>query len=217
MNMATVGEIIRECRTRAELSQDRLAALANISKVGLQNIETGKAKSPRAITLIAIARALGFDTWEGMIASVVPQSSSNGHAGRIPVLAKIPAGWSNGYEVNGAYDYEEAIDYLPMLPGITDKRSFALIVDGDSMSPRYAHGEIVVCSPRAWRDKGFEDGKRYAIRLTDGDTTIKRVHRIDDDHIELVPENERFPTRRINDADVEIAAVIRGRYIAEAE
>lgn len=98
MNMATAGEIIRECRTRAELSQDRLAALARISKVGLQNIETGKAKQPRATTLIAIARALGFDTWEGVVASVVPQSPSNGHAGRIPVLAKIPAGWSNGYE-----------------------------------------------------------------------------------------------------------------------
>jgi phage repressor protein C with HTH and peptisase S24 domain len=216
--MHALGEIIKKARTNLGMSQEKLASEASVSRVSIQSIETGKTGTPHAATLIAIARALGFSTWSEVAMSVAEPQAPNGHHGRIPILSQIPASWGADFEVNGSYNYEEAVDYLPQLPGVEDVRAFGLIITGDSMMPRYQDGEVVVCSPSDWHNKGFEDGRRYAIRFSEdvgGGTTVKRVHRVDDDHIDLIPENDRHPTKRVRDADVVLAAVIVGRYVKE--
>ncbi len=52
------------------MSQEKLAQEASVSRVSVQGIESGKTGNPHASTLFAIARALGFEHWEDLSASV---------------------------------------------------------------------------------------------------------------------------------------------------
>lgn len=160
---------------------------------------------------------MAFDTWEDVIASQIPRGTPNGHGPLIPVLATIPASFGGDGDVHDAYDFEEAVDYLPgTFRDASDPRMFGLIVTGDSMAPKYPEGSWVVCSPQHWQDHGFVDGHVYAVRLQD-ETTIKRVHLIDGGRrLELVPTNESHNPRRIKADEVQVAALVRRRVIEEA-
>jgi predicted ATPase/DNA-binding XRE family transcriptional regulator len=58
----TVGELLRQYRADAHLSQKELADRAGVSARTIGNIETGVAPWPNAITLSLIAEALGLDS-----------------------------------------------------------------------------------------------------------------------------------------------------------
>lgn len=200
------------------MSQDGLAAEVKMTGNAISMIETGATKRPYASTLLKIARATGFDTWEALLARhAVQPSAPNGHADMIPVLTTIPASFGADGDVAEAYDFEEAIDYLPgSFRDAQDPRMFGLVVQGDSMASRYADGDYVACSPKHWLDHGFADGFCYAVRLKTGETTVKRVHLIDDgQRLELAPINPAHPTQRVDARDVDLAALVRGSYMKE--
>ena len=76
------------------------------------------------------------------------------------------------------------LDYPPgfadrLVPAPTDDPdAFAMIVDGDCMSPDYLPGEIVTFSPLEVQRYGVISGKDYAIQLdgqADNENTFKRV------------------------------------------
>ena len=76
------------------------------------------------------------------------------------------------------------LDYPPgfadrLVPAPTDDpEAFAMIVDGDCMSPDYQSGEIVTFSPLEVQRYGVIPGKDYAIQLDgegDAANTFKRV------------------------------------------
>ena len=54
-----MGEKIRELRKKAKLSQDELAEMSGVSRVTINNIETGRIGAVMTTTLQAIAEALG--------------------------------------------------------------------------------------------------------------------------------------------------------------
>lgn len=217
--MATVGEIVARARNNAGMSQDALSARSGMSKTAIQNIETGRSQKPHAGTLISLARALGFDTWGDVVASVASHNGTPRNK-MIPILADIPASFGDGCEVQDAYNHEEAEGWLSYaaVPNVQDPKAFALRVRGDSMMPRYHEGELVICSPECFERHGFIDGKRYAIRFRgdqDGETTLKRVRIIDDNTLELIPENDRHPTRRVAQSAIACAARVVARVVEE--
>lgn len=76
------------------------------------------------------------------------------------------------------------LDYPPgfadrLVPAPTDDPdAFALVVDGDCMTPDYQSGEIVTFSPLEVQRYGVIPGKDYAIQLdgeADNESTFKRV------------------------------------------
>ena len=76
------------------------------------------------------------------------------------------------------------LDYPPgfadrYVPAPTDDpEAFALVVDGDCMSPDYRPGELVIFSPLEVQRYGVVAGKDYAIQLDGGgkgENTFKRV------------------------------------------
>ena len=69
---ALVGEQIRQARIAADLEQERLAALADVSVNTLSNLERGKGSSLK--TLIAVVRALGRTDWIEALAPSVTVS-----------------------------------------------------------------------------------------------------------------------------------------------
>lgn len=58
--LTELGNLFREGRQRAKLTQDEVALKAGVSRVSYRAIETGAA-APRAGTLVNIARALGLE------------------------------------------------------------------------------------------------------------------------------------------------------------
>lgn len=167
--------------------------------------------------MTAAARAHGFASWSDLLRAVQPAPSPNGHGDLIPVLANIPASFGMDGEVTNAYDFTEAVDYMPGdIRDASDPRMFGLIIHGDSMAPKYPAGSYVACSPKHWIDHGYADGFCYALLLDTGESTVKRVHLLDDGHrLELVPINPAHPPRRIQANTVKIAALVRGSYIVE--
>jgi phage repressor protein C with HTH and peptisase S24 domain len=138
---------------------------------------------------------------QGWRANGTGQQKGDPHGG-IPVLAEVPGG--NGDDGRDSYDngigHEGYVSRSVV--GVQDPKAYCVRVKGDSMAPLLMDGELIACSPQAVEEKGFEDGKIYAIRFTperDSEATVKRVFidPRDPEMIELRPENPRHPTKRI--------------------
>ena len=126
---------------------------------------------------------------------------------QIPVINNIAAGALAEFT---DLDYPAAVaDEYVACPDVADPNAFAARVVGDSMSPDYREGEIVVFSPAA----PVTDGTDCFIRLErDAETTFKRVRFEDDgDTIALIPINPNYQPRRVPRDD--IAALYAAAYV----
>ena len=118
----------------------------------------------------------------------------------VPIINKVAAGLPAGFT---------DLDYPPgsgedvvLVPGYTgrhgqnDPDAFAAIVHGQSMSPDYREGDVVVFSPLADLVDGCDC---YARLEPDHDTTFKRIYFENaGDRIRLQPVNPDYPTRTID-------------------
>ena len=77
-------------------------------------------------------------------------------------------------------------------PGVQDPDAFAARVHGDSMTPKYSQGDIVIFSPAA----APKDGDDCFVRFADGHTTFKRVFfetgEGKKEVLRLQPRNEKY-------------------------
>ncbi len=95
-----------------------------------------------------------------------------------------------------------ADDYVgcPDLQGDTD--AFAARVHGDSMTPKYRQGDIVIFSPAATPKSGDD----CFVRFADGHTTFKRVFFESDPKgeaaLRLQPRNEKYRPQVVASTDV---------------
>lgn len=118
----------------------------------------------------------------------------------VPLINKVAAGYPAGFT---DLDYPaRASDDVVIVPGYTglhggnDPDAFAATVCGNSMTPGYSEGDIVVFSPLA----DVIDGSDCFARLEpDHECTFKRVFfECDESRIRLEPLNPDYPTRTID-------------------
>jgi len=64
MSESNISKIVKKHRENKELSQEKLARLANVSNNTIVNIEAGKQNNPTIETLKRIDRALDIDISE---------------------------------------------------------------------------------------------------------------------------------------------------------
>lgn len=110
----------------------------------------------------------------------------------VPLINCVQAGYPTGFTDLG-YPARVADEYV-RCPGLGDTDAFAARVVGDSMSPEYREGDIVVFSPA----RDIQNGNDCFVRLApDNDSTFKRIYfeRNDDNQemIRLQPINNRYP------------------------
>ena len=106
----------------------------------------------------------------------------------VPVINKVPAGYPAEFDDMG-YPVGFADDYV-RCPDIHDPNAFAVRVVGDSMTPKFSEGDIVIFSPAA----DVQTGDDCFVRLTmPHETTFKRVFFADDNQVRLQPRNEMHP------------------------
>ncbi len=129
----------------------------------------------------------------GVLQQLVERSATNvetlpTHA--VPVINRISAGYPRDF-TDLSYPRGVADSYVSC-PDLADPDAFAARVHGDSMTPKYREGDIVIFSPKA----NVRSGDDAFVRFEDGQTTFKRVFFEADENeqpvIRLQPRNERY-------------------------
>ncbi len=110
----------------------------------------------------------------------------------VPLINCVQAGYPTDFTDLG-YPARVADEYV-RCPGLGDADAFAARVVGDSMSPEYIEGDIVVFSPA----RDIDSGNDCFVRLApDHETTFKRIYfergSDDEEMIRLQPINNRYP------------------------
>ncbi len=119
----------------------------------------------------------------------------------VPVINRVSAGYPQDF-TDLSYPKGIADEYVgcPDVQGDTD--AFAARVHGDSMSPKYRQGDIVIFSPAA----APKSGDDCFVRFADGHTTFKRVFFESDPTgesvLRLQPRNEKYRPQVIPPEDV---------------
>jgi SOS-response transcriptional repressor LexA len=104
----------------------------------------------------------------------------------IPIVSKVAAGDPATY-TDGDYQAGFAEEYVPAPADLNDRNAFALRIAGDSMSPRFRDGDIVICSPR----RPAENGDAVVAKVNAGETTCK-IYYLDGRNVILSPVNSRY-------------------------
>lgn len=114
----------------------------------------------------------------------------------IPVLGKVRAGVPTE-AVQDIIDYEEIPDSLA-------KRGeyFGLQIQGDSMSPRFCEGDIVIVR----KQPDIDSGDIGIVLVNDSDATIKKVVKFNGG-INLVPFNSAFEIQTYSNQQIETLPV----------
>ncbi len=107
----------------------------------------------------------------------------------IPVINRPSAGYPDG--VSDMRSLPQGAEAYVSCPDINDAAAFAARVHGDSMTPKYPEGDIVIFSPAL----PPRDGDDCFIRFADGQTTFRRLFFESNDaglpQLRLQPRNER--------------------------
>ena len=107
-----------------------------------------------------------------MLQELVERSAGNVEhvpTNAVPVINRVSAGYPKDF-TDLSYPKGVADDYVGC-PDVADRDAFAARVHGDSMTPKYREGDIVIFSPAAQP----RDGDDCFVRFADGQTTFKRV------------------------------------------
>lgn len=125
--------------------------------------------------------------------------------GKVPLISWVQAGSA-----------QEAIDLFQ--PGVADEwvptsapireHTYALRIEGDSMSPKFQPGMQIIVEP----DMPCENGSYVIAKNQDGETTFKRL--VKDAGVWLLkPENSQYPTLRLDDGYSIIGVVRRAEIV----
>jgi repressor LexA len=155
-----------------------LSRMTGLTQVAIRNYMRG-IKVPNSQAMIKLARALNT-TADYLL------TGSPARPDRIPLLSKIPGGPAVAF-TDGEYPAGFGDEFIDR-GDITDPNAFALIVEGDSMSPSINPGDIVIISPNTL----LTSRSIAAVSIGDGEQTLKRVIFLEDDRVLLQPENEKY-------------------------
>lgn len=200
-----IGKALETAMRMANLNQTELANRMGVTPQAVQQWVSGLT-SPKGKRLQLLAKilkvdidfilrnddspALKFDD------SIEPAA---GHKGQVPLISWVQAGEWKDIEVRQG-DSETMIDTTVQVR----EKTFALRVRGDSMSPLFPEGAIIIVEP----DMLYQHGDFVIAKNGDDEATFKQLQK-DGGIYYLVPLNNRYPIKQLDDPDVQIIGVVR--------
>jgi repressor LexA len=202
---STLGDRVRTARENKELDQQTLALKIDVATRTLQRWEKGE-QVPDSNYLMRLAKQTGVRpewllTGEGELyppvnspSNIIPLNHDKSFRRvtlvDIPVLSSVPAGKA------AALFHPEHVERYVTVDNLKDRSAFALVVKGNSMSPRIEDGDLVVVSPQ----QEVHTGDICVVRVNDEDV-LKKV-KIDDQYVHLIPLNTSFEPMTVRKRDV---------------
>ena len=171
-----IGKRIAELRRERKLSQEELAELAMLHRVTVAKYETGQVE-PGANAIGRIADALGVSADELLCRVDKLPSFLHIMKGTVPIVGEIACGTPITAEQN-------IEGYADLPDGVT--ADFALRCKGDSMTPTFQPGDLVLIKQQPEVEQG-----QVAAAGIDGEATLKRFYR-HGDGILLVADNPAY-------------------------
>lgn len=189
-----VGKRISTLRRERGYTQEQLAEMALVSRIALARYETG-AIEPGAFALSRIADALNVTTDELLCRTEKLPPFLQMVKGSVPIVGEIACGVPITAEQN--------IEGFAELPdGI--RADFALKCRGDSMSPTFEQGDVVLIR----QQPEVHPGQIAAVGI-DGEATLKRVY-IENDKVFCISENPAYKPQVYDAKDVTIYGLAVG-------
>lgn len=189
-----VGKRISTLRRERGYTQEQLAEMALVSRIALARYETG-AIEPGAFALSRIADALNVTTDELLCRTEKLPPFLQMVKGSVPIVGEIACGVPITAEQN--------IEGFAELPdGI--RADFALKCRGDSMSPTFEQGDVVLIR----QQPDVQPGQIAAVGI-DGEATLKRIY-IEKDKVFCISENPAYKPQVYDAKDVTIYGLAVG-------
>jgi phage repressor protein C with HTH and peptisase S24 domain len=179
---------------------DRLAARSDLSpsglakKSGLDPTTFNKSKRitpdgrPRWPSTESVAKALSATGASvGTFVSLI--SDAAGSTQSVPLLGFAQAG-AGGYFDDGGFPVGKGWDEIAF-PAVSDDHAYALEISGDSMTPAYRDGDVIIVSPAA----PVRRGDRVVVKTKKGEVMVKELKRQTAKSVELKSLNPDHPER----------------------
>ncbi len=188
--MNEFGEKLKAARKKQKLSQQQLADMMEVTRVAITNYELGR-NNPSFENVAKLSQILKTD----LTSSTKPLETKV-----IPLIGKSSCGIPKDYDLNG-------YDPVPVPTEIYKDGMYALEADGDSMSPKISHGDIVFCNIHRQIDNG-----NIVHYWLNGESGIKR-YKINEAGtiISLIPINTDYDVITIHcdeNVDLRMARVV---------
>lgn len=216
--------IRRMATTRAELLQELLALQERngwrrsrlAEELGLDNQATLSNWIARGevsnFGVEACARLGLYLTGEAAFAQETPNAERvSGVLGRkmeAPVVGQVKGGF-DGYFEEVPMAVGDSDLFLPYWG--KDPNAFGLRVVGDSMSPRYNHGEYIIACPNI----PYTRGKYVYVSLVTGQKLVKRMGEETVDAFEFISVNNTYKPVTILKSDIDRICVVQGPFEAD--
>ncbi|TNZ90917.1 DNA-binding protein [Vibrio parahaemolyticus] len=176
---------LKQRREELDLTQEELANLAGIKQQTIQSIESGRTRKPRDI--VSIADALKCSpNWLLNGGSVIPLTHINSR--RIPLLSYVQAGELTEEnpirEPDGSFEYVSCDDDI-------GSEAFALRIEGDSMTPDFREGDLVIIDPSVAPAPG-----EFVFAVSDDSHGTFKKYKpsgVNAKDFELIPLNQDYP------------------------
>ena len=140
----------------------------------MQKLSTGLSKDPEEIR--TVLRKAYYEAGDASLEVPIRNRPGERLTMRpVPVLNTISA---TKFIERSGWDYPPGFTDREVPAPTDDPGAFAMVVEGDCMSPDYQAGEIVIFSPLEVQRYGVQSGKDYAIQLDgagNNENTFKRV------------------------------------------
>lgn len=172
-----IGKRISSIRRDRGFSQEQLAEMALVNRVTLARYETGMIE-PGALALSRIADALNVSTDELLCRTEKLPPFISIMKTSVPIVGEIACGRPITAEQN-------IEGYADLPDGVT--ADFALKCKGDSMSPTFEQGDLVLIK----QTPDVNDGQIAAVGIDDS-ATLKRVYR-QNESVVCVSDNPAYP------------------------
>lgn len=175
------------------MKQSTLASALGVPRATVGNWVKGR-KYPRIETIEQIAEIFGI-TKSMLIEERLDIAKRTGKH-LIPVLGRVQAGIPVE-AIEDIIDYEEIPESMAR-----QGEYFGLQIKGDSMTPRFCEGDVVIVK----KQPDVDSGGIGIILVNDNDATIKKVVKFDGG-ISLVPINPLFEVRTYSYQQIETLPV----------
>ena len=195
----SVGKRLRVLREDLGLKQDSLADLLDVNRASISLYESNK-RTPSQKILMKYADI--FDVSTDYILKGYQAPTEGQDYITINVYGSIPA----GIPIEAIEDISDTED-LSLKEYDRNKEYLGLVVDGDSMYPKYLDGDTIIIE----KTPDCESGTDAAVYVNGYDVTLKTLIKNDDGTITLRPINPNYSPRTYgpDDDPVSVLGIVK--------